>query len=405
MKSSKFYTEERSSVVENMEAIIDTAKVEGRELTESETTEFDTLNEKANSLEGMAKRSASFEALQASKASKSNEVTEENTPKEIRNYSFQDAMKAAYSGKVTGLIAEMDQEARSQARYTGQMYKGIAVPSSVLEARALTTSSSNSVEAMSFTDQLEANLVLASAGANFYSGVNNMKFPIISGISSAFIAETGATASAAGTASSLTLSPQKCVSVVEVSAEAMAQNAGIEAAIRRNLAASVAAQLEQNLLAGTDLTGPLSIFADAADGGATLNTAGILGLESTVLGNDVPLLGGRFAYLCNPDALAIIKTLVQAAGVEAIYDNRDKTINSYFAFTSTNVGYKASSNFDNVLFGDFSRVHVAQFGGLDLLFDPYTSAASGIGRMIATSLVDGNAVDNDTAFAQIETTS
>ena len=405
MKSSKFYTEERSSVVENMEAIIDTAKVEGRELTESETTEFDTLNEKANSLEGMAKRSASFEALQASKASKSNEVTEENTPSEIRNYSFQDAMKAAYSGKVTGLIAEMDQEARSQARYTGQMYKGIAVPSSVLEARALTTSSSNSVEAMSFTDQLEANLVLASAGANFYSGVNNMKFPIISGISSAFIAETGATASAAGTASSLTLSPQKCVSVVEVSAEAMAQNAGIEAAIRRNLAASVAAQLEQNLLAGTDLTGPLSIFADAADGGATLNTAGILGLESTVLGNDVPLLGGRFAYLCNPDALAIIKTLVQAAGVEAIYDNRDKTINSYFAFTSTNVGYKASSNFDNVLFGDFSRVHVAQFGGLDLLFDPYTSAASGIGRMIATSLVDGNAVDNDTAFAQIETTS
>ena len=266
MKSSKFYTEERSSVVENMEAIIDSAKVEGRELTESETTEFDTLNEKANSLESMAKRSASFEALQASKASKSKEVTEENTPKEIRNYSFQDAMKAAYSGKVTGLIAEMDQEARSQARYTGQMYKGIAVPSSVLEARALTTSSSNSVEAMSFTDQLEANLVLSSAGANFYSGVNNMKFPIISGISSAFIAETGATASAAGTASSLTLSPQKCVSVVEVSAEAMAQNAGIEAAIRRNLAASVAAQLEQNLLAGTDLTGPLSIFADAASG-------------------------------------------------------------------------------------------------------------------------------------------
>ena len=406
MKTSKFYTEERSSVVEKMEAIIDSAKAEGRELTEGETTEFDSLNEKANSLESMAKRAASFESLQASKASKSNEVTEENTPKEMRDYSFQDAMKAAYTGSLTGLVKEMDQEARNEARYTGQMFKGIAVPSSVLEARAVTTSASNSVEAMSFTDQLEANLVLASAGANFYSSVNNMKFPVISGISSAFIAETGATASAAGSTSSLTLSPQKCVSLVEVSAEAMTQNAGIEAAIRRNLAASVAAQLEQNLLAGADLAaGPQSIFADATDGGATLNTAGILGLESTVLGNDVPLLGGRFAYLCNPDALAIIKTLVQASGVEAIYDNRDKTINSYFAFTSTNVGYKASSNFDNVLFGDFSRVHIAQFGGLDLLFDPYTSAASGIGRMIATSLVDGNAVDNDTAFAQIETTS
>ena len=117
------------------------------------------------------------------------------------------------------------------------------------------------------------------------------------------------------------------------------------------------------------------------------------------------MLGGRFAYLCNPDALAIIKTLVQASGVEAIYDNRDKTINSYFSFVSSNVGFKSSSNFDNVLFGDFSRVHIAQFGGLDLLFDPYTSAASGVGRMIATSLVDGNAVDNGTAFVEIQTTS
>ena len=51
-----------------MEAIVDSAKVEGRELTDSETKEFDSLNEKANSLEGMAKRAASFEALKANAA-------------------------------------------------------------------------------------------------------------------------------------------------------------------------------------------------------------------------------------------------------------------------------------------------------------------------------------------------
>ena len=53
------------------------------------------------------------------------------------------------------------------------------------------------------------------------------------------------------------------------------------------------------------------------------------------------------------------------------------------------------------MFGDFSRVHIAQFGGLDMLWDPYTNAASGLGRLVATSLVDGNAVDNTTAFANI----
>jgi HK97 family phage major capsid protein len=401
MKTSKLYKEERAEVIEKMESLVSSA--EGRDMTSDEQVSFDSLNEKVEELNKMAVRAESFEKLQATKAVK--EVTE-NTPKEVREYSFQDAMKAAYSGTLTGLVKEMDQEARNEARYTGQMYKGIAIPSSVLEARAITTSNVNEVETMSFTDQLQANLVLASAGANFYSGVKNMKFPVISGITSTFVGETGGSVSAAGSASSLTLSPQKCISIVEISAEAMTQNAGIEAAIRRNMAASVAAQLEKNLLAAADNSdgGPQSILADAADGGATLDAAALLAMESTVLGNNVPLLGGRFAYLCNSDALAVIKGLPQVASVSPIYDNRDKTINSYFSFVSSNVGNKAS-NFDSVLFGDFSRVHIAQFGGLDVLFDPYTSAASGVGRMIATSLVDGNAVDNGTAFVEIQTTS
>jgi len=401
MKTSKLYKEERAEVIEKMESLVSSA--EGRDMSSDEQVSFDSLNEKVEELNKMAVRAESFEKLQATKAVK--EVTE-NTPKEVREYSFQDAMKAAYSGTLTGLVKEMDQEARNEARYTGQMYKGIAIPTSVLEARAITTSNVNEVETMSFTDQLQANLVLASAGANFYSGVKNMKFPVISGITTTFVGETGGSVSAAGSASSLTLSPQKCISIVEISAEAMTQNAGIEAAIRRNMAASVAAQLEKNLLAAADNSdgGPQSILADAADGGATLDVAALLAMESTVLGNNVPLLGGRFAYLCNSDALAVIKGLAQVASVSPIYDNRDKTINSYFSFVSSNVGNKAS-NFDSVLFGDFSRVHIAQFGGLDVLFDPYTSAASGVGRMIATSLVDGNAVDNGTAFVEIQTAS
>ena len=401
MKTSKLYKEERAEVIEKMESLVSSA--EGRDMTSDEQVSFDSLNTKVEELNGMAQRAESFEKLQATKAVK--EVTE-NTPKELRDYSFQDAMKAAYSGKLEGLVKEMDSEARREARYTGQMYKGIAIPSSVLEARAITTSNVNEVETMSFTDQLQANLVLASAGANYYSGVTNMKFPVISGITTTFVGETGGSVSAAGSASSLTLSPQKCISIVEISAEAMTQNAGVEAAIRRNMAASVAAQLEKNLLAAADNSdgGPQSILADAADGGATLDVAALLAMESTVLGNNVPLLGGRFAYFCNADALAVIKGLAQVASVSPIYDNRDKTINSYFSFVSSNVGNKAS-NFDSVLFGDFSRVHIAQFGGLDVLFDPFTSAASGVGRMIATSLVDGNAVDNGTAFVEIQTTS
>ena len=403
MKTSKFYTEERASVVENMEAIVDSAKVEGRELTDSETKEFDSLNEKANSLEGMAKRAASFEALQANKAAKSEPVAED-TPKEVREYSFQEAIKAAYNGRLEGLVKEMDQEARNEARYTGQSFKGIAIPSSVLTRAQVGTAAGNATETMAWSDQLEANLVLASAGANFYSGVNNMKFPVFSSINSAFVAEAGSAPAANGTASGLTLSPKKLISIVNVSAEALVQNTGIEAALRRNMAQSVAATLENALLtAGSDVSnGPTSIFTDAAAGStAAVTAASILALETTVLGNGVQLEGARMAYLLDMNAYSAAKQAEQVADVSALYDTRDKTLNGYFSFVSSNVGNGGDATKDHALFGDFSKVHIAQFGGLDILVDPYTDGGFGQTRMIVTSLVDGDAVQNDTAFASL----
>jgi HK97 family phage major capsid protein len=402
MKTSKFYTEERASVVENMEAIVDSAKVEGRELTEAETTEFDSLNEKANSLESMAKRAASFEALKAN-AAKSEPVVED-TPKEVREYSFQEAMSAAYTGRLEGLVKEMDQEARNEARYTGQSFKGIAIPSAVLTRAQVGTGAGNATEVMAWTDQLEANLVLASAGSNFYSGVNNMKFPVFSAINSGFVPEAGGSAPAAnGTASGLTLSPKKLISIVNVSAEALVQNTGIEAALRRNMAQSVAATLESALLGTSDVTNaPTSIFADAAAGStAAFSASSALDLETTVLGNGVQLEGARLAYLVDMKSYATAKTAAQVSSVSPLYDNRDKTINGYFAFVSTNVGNGGGATKDHALFGDFSKVHIAQFGGLDILVDPYTDGGIGQTRMIVTSLVDGDAVQNDTAFASL----
>lgn len=400
MKTSKFYTEERASVVENMEAIVDTAKVEARELTDEETTNFDSLNEKAGSLAGMAKRAASFESLQANKAVETEPANE--LPKEMRDYSFQDAMRQAYSGKLTGLVAEMDQEAR--LAHPGQLFRGIAVPSQVLEARAaVTTAASAPTDVMSFTDQLQANLVLASAGANFYSGVADMKFPIVSGITSSWTTEdSGSDVAATGSTSSLTLSPKKLISTVDMSAEAMNQNAGLEAAIRRNMAASIASTWEKALLGYADVSNaPTSIFLDAAAGASGVAAASFISLESDVLGNNVPLEGSRMAYLFDKDAYSSIRELLQTTGVAALWDPATKELNNYFGFFSTNVGNGGTADKAHALFGDFSRVHLAQFGGLDLLWDPYTKSRQGLGSLIATSLVDGDAVDNGTAFSRL----
>ena len=257
---------------------------------------------------------------------------------------------------------------------------------------------------MAWTDQLEANLVLASAGANFYSGIANMKFPVFSAINSGFVAETSGSAPAAnGTASSVTLDPKKLISIVNVSAEAIAQNASIEAALRRNMAASVAATLEEALLtAGSDVTnGPDSIFTDATTSGTGVTASDWIDMETSLIANGVQMNGARMAYLLDANAYTDVKTLAQVSNVSPIWDNARKELNGYFSFISPNVGNGGASGKAHALFGDFSKVHIAQFGGLDVIYDIYTNAGTGEPRYILTSLVDGDAVQNDTAFVNI----
>ena len=399
MKNSKSYKEERAEIVEKMESLVNS--IEGRDMNDDEKGSFDSLNEKVENLNKMVARAESFEKLQATKV-----VSEErqNTPKEIRDYSFQDALNQAATGRLEGLVKEMDQEARNEARYTGQSFKGIGIPASILTRAAVATASGNATEVMAWTDQLEANLVLASAGANFYSGVDNMKFPVFSAINSGFVAETGGSAPAAnGTASSVTLEPKKLISIVNVSAEAIAQNASIEAALRRNMAQSVAATLEAALLGTGDVSNaPTSIFADAAAGStAAFSAASAIALESAILDAGVQLEGARMAYLVDTNAYTAAKSAAQVSNVSPLYDNSDKTINGYFSFVSSNVGNGGGATKDHALFGDFSKVHIAQFGGLDVIYDIYTNAGTGEPRYILTSLVDGDAVQNDTAFASL----
>jgi HK97 family phage major capsid protein len=404
MKTSIVLKEERSDIISQLESIKDVATTEERDLSSEENNQVDGLLTEVDNLDAKIERAEKMETIKRNAAVVSG-VTSNKVEKEIKDYSFQSAMRAAYTGQVEGLVKEMDQEARSNAKYTGQTFKGLAIPSTILTRAAVGTDAVNATQTMSFTDQLEANLVMASAGANFYSGIENMKFPVISGVNSYFQPEAGGTAGAAnGTASSITLSPKKLISVVNVSNEALTQNTSLEAALRRNMAQSIAAHLEKALLGETDVTnGPTSIFLDAAAGStAAFSNTTALALEASVLDAGVQLEGARMAYLMNSSAYQAIKQAAMVTGVSPVYDMREKLVNSYFSLFSSNVGlHGGTAGKDAVLFGDFSKVHIAQFGGLDILYDPYTNGATGEPRMIVTSLVDGNAVQNGAAFANL----
>lgn len=404
MKTSIILKEERSDIISQLENIKDVATTEERDLTSDENNQVDGLLTEIDNLDAKIERAEKLETIKRNAAVVSG-VTSTKVEKEVRDYSFQDALAQAANGRIEGLVKEMDQEARNESRYTGQSYKGIAIPSSVLTRAAVATSAGNATEVMAWTDQLEANLVLASAGANFYSGVNNMKFPVFSSINSGFVAETGGTApDANGTATSLTLSPKKCISIVNVSAEAVMQNTSIEAALRRNMAQSVASTMESAFLANDDVDdAPTSLFLDATSSATSvISVANVEKMETDTLAANVSLEGARMAYIINPAAYADVKSLAQIASVKALYDTTDKRLNGYFSFITSNLNSGGDAAKTAALFGDFSKVHIAQFGGLDVVYDIYTNAGIGQPRYVLTSLVDAGAVQATTFHKNLE---
>ena len=402
MKNSKELKEMRSDIISSLESIKDVATTEERDLTQDENNQVDGFLTEVDELDVKIERSEKMEKSLRDAAKVTGTIVEPKKNKDVETFSFQEAMRQAYTGNLSGIVKEMDQEARNEARYTGQNFKGIAIPSMILTRAAVGTGAVNATSTMSFTDQLEKQLVLAQAGANFYSGVDNMKFPVISAVNSYFVPEAGGSAGAAnGTASSITLSPKKLISVVNVSNEALVQNASLEAALQRNMAASIAATFENALLDTADVTNaPASIFADAAAISTGVTAGDFVDLETALLDAGV-MLGDGVKYLLDGDAYKIVKGLAQVSSVSPIWDNANRELNGYGAFATGNLATSGVSGKAHALCGDFTKVHIAQFGGLDILFDPYTGGATGEPRMIVTSLMDGDAVQNGAAFANL----
>lgn len=399
-KTLKQLREERQVSLDEMTALINVAEAEDRNFTEDEQSAFDATEKNVNDLASRIDRlERSLELAKNNPVSfKTQDVAK--TDKDLKRFSFGAVAKAAYTGVIDGIVKEMDAEARNEA--PGQMFRGVAVPAIALQTRDALGEQAG-VEVASFIDQLQSNSVLVQAGANFYSGLTaDRKFPIVSSVSASFIGENldGATdVSESGSFTTCVLEPNKLISVVGMSAELMAQNPGVEAALQRNMAQAITAQWEANLLAAANQSagGPASIFGAAteyASGTTGIAIADLLGVETAVLANNINPNAARLAYVFNASCLGAAKALAGADYVAGFMDNFQKTINTIPYYVSSNVGRAANGTAgagDYMLFGDFSDIHLGQFGGLSVLFDPYTNASKGLGRLVVTTLVDGKA--------------
>ena len=393
--------EERQSAIDEMTALVNVSETEDRNLTEEETKSFDATEAKVKEMDARIERME--KSLELAKNNMPVSYSTQNiatSDKDLRKYSIAEAARSAMNNNVEGVVKEMHQEALNEDN--GRIFRGVGVPAIALEKRSAVNFSAtgaaaeaNSVEAASFIDQVTAASVLAQAGANVYTGLSaNRKLPIIADIAASYLDEDGGSgASAAGSVTSKTLSPQKLVSLVTYTQEMLVQNASIDAALERNMANVIAAQMEKNLLALDDQAkGPDSIFKDCTEGSGTSDTTDLtetllFDLETSVLGNSVS--SDRMAYICNSNALATIKGLAGNNFVTQFLDNSQRTVNGYPYYVTSNLGAGGGADDEYILFGAINDIHLGFFGGLDLVADRFSEAHKGLSRLVVISMNDG----------------
>jgi len=410
----------RASKIAQLKALAESADLMQRGLSDAEETTVDAINAEVAELDTKIERAEKLEAqvMRAaySAATPQPEVMEQS--KIQQRYSISKLVREAMTGRLTGLEAEMSQEAASDLKNAGVGVRGLAqIPGFIL--RNTSTIGGTNVPGQSNVNVLEALVptpILEQAGANVLRGLaGNINLPSLND-GTDIINET-ASATGAAAIAARQLSPQRVASRIDITNELLAaMNQSIDATVQRQFARASAAQIDEMFL--------VKVIAAAASTFVKRNetaAATVAGLTSAVASGLIGALGNAnaltnsTAFITSHGLLATARYTPTVSG-GAIPIMQDNAIFGYQAFGTslaaagliTDASYDiysevyanttAATAIGNeadlvpIVIANMENCYVAYWGGgaADLVIDPYTLAATGITRLILNMYADAD---------------
>ena len=104
MKNSIELKEMRSDIIDSLENIKDVASTEERDLTQDENNNVDGLLAEVDSLDTKIERAEKMETIKRNTAVASGVPTAKKEDKDLEKFTFQAAMRAAYTGRMEGIV-------------------------------------------------------------------------------------------------------------------------------------------------------------------------------------------------------------------------------------------------------------------------------------------------------------
>jgi HK97 family phage major capsid protein len=422
MKKSDELKQLRHAEIESVNAIIETAEGESRDFNDKENSQIEKHRKEIARLDDEIKRAEQIEELKRRSAEakgKKQEKRNADTPEgQIENYSLVKAVREMTTGGLSGLEKEMHEETLNRSRAAGVAMSGLGVPTEAFAKRAI-NSTTTGTDALhepfgGFIEALRPRTRVLQLGATFMPGLSGdvrmAKQTTAGGLT--WEGENDDAADSGAVLGGFTLSPHRGAAYTEVSKQFLNQTAfSAEQVLRDDLLQAVAIGIDAAAINGSGSSGQpegilnftdLNTVAIGTNGGAP-TWAKVVELESAVDDQNAP--DGMQAYLTTPIMRGKLKTTSKDAG-SGLFIWGGNEVNGYTAAASTNVPSTlvkgTSSDCHAIIYSsNWSQLMIGQWGGIDLVVDPYTQAKKAMVVMTVNVFVDVKA-RNEEAFAAIK---
>lgn len=345
--------------------------------------------------------------------------------RDLSRYSFQRAIAGMVTGKLDGLELECHKEAlKNRGDLPLQNPQSVLIPYDVLSFRPsvgqrdqlVATGSiggnlvATNLLASSFIDVLRNRMMVARLGATVLPGlVGNVAIPRQGAAATVTWQASEAATHTEGsiTLQQVTLAPKQIAAKVDYSWLLLQQSTPqIDQIIRNDLVAVIARGIDLAALHGSGASGqPTGLISQSGVGsvalgtnGGTVSWASVVSLETAVATANADL--GSLAYLTNAKQRGTMKTVerTSATGIFLWQDGAPINdgigmVNGYPAGVSNQVASNltkgtATTIASAIFFGDWSSLLIGQWGGLELLANPYAQTQTRIVELHAWQFVD-----------------
>jgi HK97 family phage major capsid protein len=337
-----------------------------------------------------------------------------------QRFSLVRGIQQVYRGKqLTGLEAEMTEEANREAAAAGLTFRGqLSIPSKLLTRAvgdtghwgATDTTNDNGTQFVATNvgpavEALRAQNVLEQAGCTVLNGLTaDLKIPKMT--AGANIAEKGEAVDADSSAQALgqtLLQPRRATAFTLVTEQLMMQGgAAVESLVVRDLSDAVVQQIEK--FAFIDILDGIAANSDNVETALGASSSVMRTLEENALLDGVNR--GNIRIVANPRAHGVLATHSDVSAVTAAMVGNEYMGYPYLVGGNMPDDATATNEYGGgvVIMGDFSRgAVIGYFGGVDVVINPYTYDISNQVRISIHRHFDSDVLQAGALHARYET--